>query len=302
MSILAASAVLTLLAGAPGQQPAPVPDIVVTGTREESARRYVDIMAEVNRPDEPLARFDRQVCPGVVNMETHARAVIDRIAATALLAGLTVGGPGCSPNVLVIFTADGDRAAADLRRLAPHVFDGVASTRRSGRTQLRRFLESDAPVRWWQSTTEEPAIASIELGTINRGVADGPRPAYRATGPVRTRPASLLSSASRMEIGLAIVIVDMGRIDAVDVDGIADYAALVALGQIDPEVQAEGLDTVMNLFAPAQHRVNRLSAFDRAYLRALYNSHGDAARASQQKSEIAAAMIRDGYDEAAGDQ
>ena len=269
----------------------PVPDVMVMGTRDQMVRRYVDTMADVNRPDEPLARFDRRVCPGVVNMDAHAQAIADRIGAAALTAGLTVGEPGCSPNILVIFTLDADRTAADLVREAPYAFGDVARTRRSGRTQLREFLQSDAPVRWWQATTDEPAIASIELSQITKGVPQGAIPGYRASGPLRSRPGSLLSSGSRMDINMAVVIVDMSLVEAVDVRAIGDYAAFVALGQIDPEADTEGMETILNLFNADSRRMTGMSEFDRGYLRALYRSRGDAARASQQKSEIAAEML-----------
>lgn len=295
MAVIASVAAGLALILATGQETTgastPVPDVTVTGTRDQMVRRYVDVLPEVNRPDEPLARFDRRVCPGVVNMDAHAQAIVDRMGAVALASGLTVGQPGCSPNILVIFTTDADRTAADLRREAPYAFDDVARTRRSGRTQLREFLESDAPVRWWQATTDEPAIASIELSQV--GTSPAPGAGFRPSGPVRTRGATLLSSGSRMDINMAVVIVDMSQIEAVDVNAIADYAAFVALGQIDPDADTASMDTVLNLFRPDASRITGLSEFDRGYLRALYRSRGDAARASQQKSEIAAEMLRE---------
>ena len=277
------------------QQSAAVPDVMVTGTRDQAVRRYVDAMPEVNRRDEPLARFDRRVCPGVVNMEAHAQAIVDRIAAAALASGLSVGAPGCSPNILVAFTTDGDRLAADFRRGAPHIFDGEAETRRSGRTELREFLESDAPVRWWHATASEPANAMVDLSQVlsTRGMTMPGVSRYRASGPARSGAATLLSSASRMDINVAVVIVDLSRTDTVDVNAIGDYAAFVALGQVDPSAETAGLDTILNLFEPDTRRMTGMSAFDRSYLRALYRSRGDAARASQQKSAIAAEMLRE---------
>lgn len=298
MVIASMIAGLGLLA-AVGQDPTgpstPVPDVVVTGTQQEMIRRYVDVLPDVNRRDEALARFDRQVCPGVVNMDAHAQRIVDRIAATAVATGLTVGAPGCSPNILVIFTTDGDRTAAELRRGAAVIFDEVARSRRSGRSQLNAFLESDAPVRWWQSTADEPSMAGIDLALITQNLErenPGPRPTYRSGGSSRTRPGSYMSSATQMDITMAVVIVDLSRTETVSLDAVADYAAFVALGQIDPEAETAGMDTVLNLFDPSAGRVAGMSEFDRAYLRALYAARGDAARASQQKSEIAAHMLQ----------
>lgn len=288
------------LSAASGQEPvspsSPVPDVLVTGTQDEMVRRYVDTLPDVNRPDEPLARFDRRVCPGVVNLEAHAQAIVDRIAASATASGLTVGAPGCSPNILVVFTNDADRMAAELRRAAPVVFDDMARARRSGRRQLEAFLESDAPVRWWQSTADEPAIRGIDLSLISSSwerPGDDPRPTYAGAGSSRSRTGSYMSSATRMDISMAVVIIDMDQIGAVNLNAIADYAAFVALGQIDPEADTSNMDTILNLFRPDAGRINGMSQFDSAYLRALYRARGDVARASQQKSEIAAEMVRD---------
>lgn len=289
---LLAIGLLVSLAQEPSGPATSVPDVLVTTTREQRVREYVDVLPEVNRPDEPLARFDRHVCPGVINMDAHARAIVDRIAATATAAGLSVGAPGCSPNIVVIFTLDPDTMAADLSRKLPYVFEQVASSRRSGRTQLREFVTSDAPVRWWHSTYAEVANVGTDLGLITENdPAVGSM--YRGSGAARSRPGSLLSSASRMDINVALVIVDMTRIEAVELNAISDYAAFVALAQIDPSADLSGADTILNLFEPGAGRISGLSQFDRTYLRALYRSRGDAARASQQKSEIAAEMVRD---------
>lgn len=289
------SLISTAIAQDPPGPTASVPDIVAIGTRDQIVRRYVDALPEVNRPNEPLARFDRWICPGVLNLEAHAQAVADRIGQVAVRAGLGVGEPGCSPNVLVVFTLDADGVAADIRDARPQMFDGVAATRRSGRTQLREFLESDAPVRWWHSTSDEPATAAVEISQMlsTRGMKVPGVSQFRISGPARSGAATLLSSASRMDITMALVIVDMNRIDTVDLNAIADYAAFVALGQIDPSADVSGADTIMNLFEPGQSAIRGLSAIDQSYLRALYRVRGNAARASQQKSEIAADMLHD---------
>lgn len=279
------------------ETPQVLPDIVVTEARAERVRRYVDALPEVNRSNEPLARFDRWICPGVVNMsDAHSQVIADRVSSAALAAGLRVGEPGCSPNVLVIFTADADRTVSELREAAPHVFDGIARTRRSGRTQLREFLQSDAPVRWWHSTEDVAANGGGDFGMLNlrepSALGEASAPKSMITGSVRSTTATRLSSASRMDITLALVIVDMSRIDVVDLNALGDYAAVVALGQIDPSADTSNSDTILNLFEPGSP-IRAMSDLDSAYLRALYSARGDAARASQQKSEIVSNMLRE---------
>lgn len=293
-------AALSLAAAAP-QEPAPqdppvsVPDVTVNETRYQTVRNYVQAIPVVNRPDEQLARFDRWVCPAVANLAPEvAQAILDRITRTAVDVGLRAGEPGCSPNVVVVFSLDADQMAADLREERPNVFDDIARTRRSGRTQLREFLESDAPVRWWHSTEDVAAGGSVDLGVLNGRSRGGSRtPKSMITGTARARPGSLLISANRMNINMALVIVDMNQIEAADLNALADYAAFVALGQIDPHAEVTGSDTILNLFGPEGRNIREMSAMDRAYLRALYSVRVDATRASQQQSDMVAMILRD---------
>ncbi len=289
---------LALLGTGPGQEqgpsPAPhaLPDVTTTVTREEAVLRYVDALPEVNRATEPLARFDRQVCPRVVNLaEAPAQVVTERIRRAALDAGLSIDGPDCSPNLVVVFTLDGDASAAEHRRTAPQVFDGVARTRRAGRTQLREFMESDEPVRWWHATEDVPAHGWLNLSSFQSVVEPGTE---LPTGEVRSRSASRLSGASsKMEINFALVIVDMNHIDAVDLNALGDYAAFVALAQIDPEAEVSGSDTILTLFEPGAGPMTAMSEMDRSYLRALYRLTDESDRAAIQQGELASRILRD---------
>jgi len=285
-SIAALASVLAILGSDVKQDPQAssatptLPDVLVTTTREEAVLRYVDALPDVSRATEPLARFDRQVCVQVVNLtEGPAQAVKDRIDRTALDAGLSIGGPGCTPSIVVVFSLDGDASAAEHRRTAPWMFDRIAQTRRAGRTQLREFLRSDQPVRWWHATQDVPAGGEIILPGI---------------GDARSRMASLLSGgSSKMEIHLALVIVDMNRIEAVDLNALADYAAFVALAQIDPSAEVAASDTILNLFDSGSAQTSGLSDMDRSYLRGLYRLTDETKRAAIQQGELAYRILRD---------
>ena len=99
------------------QEPTPdvVADVVVQG---QSLRRAVDdFVDEVVAPLDGRgpARWNRSVCVGVVNFRREAaQALADQVSSVALQAGLDIGEPGCSPNVLIIATDDGPGLARGL--------------------------------------------------------------------------------------------------------------------------------------------------------------------------------------------
>jgi hypothetical protein len=64
-----------------------------------------------------------------------------------------------------------------------------------------------------------------------------------------------------------------------------DYVALVSLAQIDPTAGADGYDTILNVFDTPQSTQTGLTAWDDAFLRALYRARD--ATASRQTSDIA---------------
>ncbi|WP_296816494.1 hypothetical protein [Brevundimonas sp.] len=229
-----------------------------------------DFVEEVGvaQRDQNLARWDRRVCIGVVNMAPRfAQALVDQVSAVAMAVGLNPGDPGCRPNVLILADSNGDALAQALVDQDPQVFRPDIGNTNLGQAALERFRTSGAPVRWWQVTYTR---------TSQFGVT-----------------ASRIRDSHEEAMGHVIIILDTSRIGSVSFASLADYVSMIALAQVDAQIDARAYDSVFNLFAENGSRTQRMTDWDLAYLRALYAMRGDAASPDRQQREIAFALRRE---------
>ena len=258
-------------AGAPERGPQDVPtvtldEVVVTGNRlEEIARQYVESLAAPARR-RGLARWEGEVCIGTVNFRPAvAHFIIDRVSDVARELDVDLGEPGCKPNLFIIGATDGPQLAKDLvRRHRRNFFRlGFTSSNR-GTGSLERFQTTEAPVRWWHVSL--PIVADTGQAAI-RLPGEGPAP-----GVCRSRFGSWAANCDDVYdrlVGL-ITIIDVDGLGDVSLAQLADYLALVALAQVEPDADHTAVDTVLNLFEP-DAAVEGLTAWDMTYLRALYS-------------------------------
>lgn len=257
-------------------------DIVVEGERNaDRARAFVDEVI-APPPRRGPARWDRRVCVGAANLQSPiARYLIDRISSVAIEVGLRPGEPGCRAQVLVIGASDGAEMARAVVAARPSAFRPGGNGMDRGRGALEAFQAGDAPVRWWH----------VSLPVTETG---DPAVVLPGSGPTTTRgEASRIRTLIRNDLLAAILIVDVERADSASLEQLADYLAMVALAQIDPEADTERYDTVLNLFLdPAG--TGGLTDWDRRYLRALYAADLGLANPNAQVREVAAELAEGG--------
>ncbi|VVT10173.1 hypothetical protein [Erythrobacter sp. EC-HK427] len=228
----------------------------------------------------PLARFQRPVCPGVWGMtEENAQAVLDRIVFNALEADIPVSDePDCGANVWVIVVEDANATFEQLLE------EDSFLTRHLTRFQLRQVRGEEGAARGWNLiSTRNPATGvtlpdgfymasefqeALTRGPITRGSAINP--------PVNEREsASRLELAIRTDIELSVVLVERAALAEIDSHALADYATMRLLAHTQPPEGEGSVATVLRLFAPGAEggsAQQRMTEFDRAYLRALYRS------------------------------
>lgn len=286
MSILSLAAALILFqepqqtapaAPPSGQEPAvALEDVVIEARRlEELTREFVD---EVSAPanNRGLARWWGSVCVGVANIRADvAQPLVDRISEVAMEYGLRPGDPGCRPNILVTFADDGQAMGDAMVERRRQVFRvGVGGLDR-GNVALRDFRASDRPVRWWHvsiptnANTGEPGIR----------LPGEEAPYVMGSGLVNE------GRWIRDDLNKVIIVVDINRLDGVMLPQLADYLALVALTQVDPDGDTSRYSTILNLFDDPEGSPG-LTGWDRAYLEALYNGPSERIRNSDQTREL----------------
>lgn len=234
-------------------------EIVVTGVPlGELARAYARAVALTER----FPRWNFAICPGVAGLAEHsAQALIDHIALRAHELGVRTQRSGCRPNILIVFASDGEqvaRAVVDSRRDLLGARDTPVSA------ALERFVAAPRPVRWWHVSNAAPA---------------------RTTG---TR----LGRSARDELSFALMVVDARRVGDAPSQALADYIAMAALAELDPDADMSPFATILNLFAASagQPTPSTMSVWDHAYLHGLYEGRAEARDSDQQLADIARRM------------
>lgn len=287
MSLVAVLAVLAL-SGAPQQtgsatgQEDRVDDIEVIGGRalRDAVEVFADTVVAPPRGRNP-ARWSRRVCVGAANLQREtAQALIDRVSQVATDVGLRAGDPGCKADILIVGTDDGPAMAAALVEHRPFAFrPGYSGASRSA-FQLARFQQSDAAVRWWHVAL--PVVA--ETGQVAVST--------RGNGPPIIPGGSRLRTEVRNNLSRAIIIVDFGRASHVSFEQLADFVAMAALAQIDPDADMSSFPSVLNVFDDPS-AASGLTDWDRAYLTGLYGVEMNRRAPNHTASGIGVIMARD---------
>ena len=280
---LAALAVLGTAVPARAQSGADTGDEVVVYGKplEDIVREFVGELSGAPDADTQLARWDRSVCPGIYGLKDRqtAERLIDRMAVRAFELELNVGAPGCSPDIVIIFSDNVPVLTAGLRgRLERVLNEKNVST--FGRRELSAFVNSAAPVRWWTFASTKTRLG-LDIGP-DLGVYD--------LSPSRVRP------LTRQDMSKTLIVVDANLTRNLRVGSLGDYLAMVSLAQIDPEAQTAGYSTILNLFSGT---ATEMTAWDMSYLEGLYGATRAARSIRQQEAEIRRTIMKEDNEKAA---
>ena len=279
-------------APAVGQEPVQLEDVVVSGRSLDSLiRDFVGEVAEPNR-NRGLARWHDRICVGVANLDGEvAQYLSDRISTVALDMGLSAGAPGCTPNILVIATADAGDLARKLTEERRRAFRMGGAGMDRGGSALRDFVETDRPVRWWQMSIPVDSETG-DIAVRIPGQCSG-----ACTGAADMAPQIAVNAASRLTTQIvdnltrAIVIIDVDQVSGVSALQLADYVAMVSLAQIDPDADTSSYASILNVFEAPQAS-DSLTDWDLAYLDGLYAAERNHVGERAGRSEIVDSIRR----------
>jgi hypothetical protein len=279
-----------ILAAAPVQ----ANDIVVTGkakTPEEERKEIREYIRNtgIAKGETPAARWTIPVCPKVYGVpEAIADRVTAQVRAVAIAANIKTAKADCEPNIAITFVDNGAAFANTMRKKSHRHFSDV---------DLREkdvLFESDAPIRWWYATTQGAAdgTPSQSGGTIAAGVTGGEGGQSVLAGVVGSTSGfsikdSLISTGTARSIVTATVVIDVNKATGTSLNAVADYAAFVALAEIDPPKEAPP-QSVLGLFAGAS---DGMTQRDRNFLTALYKIPLDR-QAYQQRGNLTGKLLK----------
>jgi hypothetical protein len=206
--------------------------------------------------EEPLARFEEPVCPGIIGLQVEAaEQMVGRIRENAEAFDLDLADPeSCDPNIVIAFLADGQ---AYLRRLAddrPHLFQDLTTAER------RELLDEAGPVRAWINT-QVRTRDGMQVGRRDDLVSPPSTGMWSAHSRIY-RPV-------RRDIDSVMVLFDRDAISGLSLAQLADYATMRSFARTYPE-EADGGASILSLFDERDTAPTGLTALDEAFLTRLY--------------------------------
>jgi hypothetical protein len=214
-----------------------------------------------------VARWRAPLCFSVEGLPQNESAfVAQRLAQIASAAGARVQSEGCgkgSYNFHVLFTLNADRDAKDWYTHHRNLFEENARAP----AQIDNFVNPSPPaaVRVWHNATlfgtdGEPFVH------VSQGDPVEPLPVLEYTG-------SRLTSPGLLGLNYAVVIVDGTKTNGAGLSPLTDYIAMAGLAELDLGADLGNDPTILRLFsAPADARPAGLTAWDQAFLSALYRT------------------------------
>jgi hypothetical protein len=308
-------ALLVAGAGSAAAQSLPTERVTVTGAREAAIEKFIRSRAAVTRMTGKVARWKVPVCPVVYGIPPAYGGFITKRVRDV---GLSVGAPvnanaECSGNIQIVFTTR-PQALLDNIRLKYRYYLGYHDNTRQAdaMTRLKR------PVHAFYTTTttdlrgnrqidsSKTTGITIDLPGLPNPTQGGQASALPQGGQMVTLN---LPGASAMSVsgtrflgdGLSselqhiVMVVDTGKVMALEMGALADNIAMLALSQPSDFDACQELPSITNLMiAPAcgaAVTTAALSGHDSAYLRGLYKSQIDGA-GRVQKAQIVYQMKR----------
>jgi hypothetical protein len=274
------------------QEPVDLDDVDVVGRPLDSMiRSFVNEVAAPNRR-RGIARWDDEICIGVANLRNEpAQYLVDRVSTVAEDVGLTPGGPGCEPNVIIIASAEPDVLAQTLvdERYRALRMGGTGMDR--GGAALRRFAVSDKAVRWWQVSMPVDSETGMRAIRMPGECANDCLDVTDYAPAIDVFAASRLSTQIVDNLFRTVVILDVDQVSQVSGQQLADYVAMVTLAQINPEADTSGYASILNVFEDPES-AGGLTNWDKAYLQGLYDAERTRKELRAGRTEIANAIHR----------
>lgn len=243
-------------------------DIVVTAKGQPLdpaivTRQARDVTRETDLRHEPLARFDGYACPGVIGLTTeYAEILVGRIRMVAEDLHIPLAPNGdCHPNIFVSFTEDGRADMAAIQKNT-HLLSDVLTVR-----ERQELLDEPGPVR---------VLSVVETRMQNGSVV--PRRRNLTDIPTGTMEGgqSLISTATERHITQAVVLFDRAHAAGKTLHQLADYAVMRVFARTRDARGTDAPVSILSLFDENGTPPDGMTAFDRAYLAALYEGSSHA--------------------------
>ncbi len=234
-------------------------EIVVVGSAIGSEAEAGALSRKISvMTDGQLARFRGSVCISVLGLpDSYAAAVMLDLSKDARFIGLHLEGKGCKPNLTAMFVKDG---AGTVKALP-----AVSSAARD------RELAHGGPSYAFDSTETTSRDGDI-LARASQPIGSG---SDRDMQFLQVRNVSIIKRSTRQNVNGLLLVIERSAIVGKTLRQVSSYITMRGLGRASDRQVAAGDATILALLkSPAEKTPSSLTAFDEAYLKALYRDDG----------------------------
>lgn len=265
-------------------------DIIVTGQRlpgdVQSAAHAMVTAITATTVSGQIARWTDPVCIRISGVTDDTAARVRTImTAVAQDAGIAFATGDCDTNIMVTFTADADALAAVIAERQPRMLRTMPVAERA------ELLGGQRVLRWWYRTSVTSSRGS-RPGSVSAALMNSGDYRVDSDAPTTNEYVStMIRRPTNASIDGASIIVDMRHAQGMGLSGLAHYIAMVAFAQPRMTDDFAGIPSILaSARLPAAERpALELTAWDRAFLSALYAVPADRS-ASAQRSLVAQSM------------
>ena len=298
-TILLAAPALAFSLVASAQEPPSVSEgigvesVIVTAPKDRPEKQLDDFIIAHATPSpylRKIARWKTGICPATVGMSDKLNLyVTQRIVRVAMLVGAPLDShESCRPNILVVATSQPQEMLDLVRTKRPALLGFHYKSRAKDIAAMTRAVQA-----WYSTATEDfngfvqPDGGGYNLNTQDALAAQGLTPVH--VSGMRT------GDGLKSQFTTAIIMVDDAKIAGQAIGPLADYIAMLALGQGQYYDVCQPVPTITNLLAPGcadNRKPAALTDIDVTYLRGLYKMTSGGSYGGERAS-IAYAMKKD---------
>ncbi len=260
-----------------------LPEMTVRAQREAMERRvWAFVTSGIRKPFEAsLSRWNNPICPLVVGLrQEEDKFVRVRLSEIAVAAGAHLAPQPCQANFVVIVADEPEAVLRAWYKRDYHLFGEATENR------INEWLKTPRRVRVWYNV-ESGSASGLSYAMAPPGTFSTP-PGMSIPFDNFAEDSHLVYNAVR-DFSSVIVAIDSGRTKETNLNGLADYAAMVGLAEIQPDADFGEVPTILRLFSASEGaKLTSLSDWDTALLEALYKT-GQENR--YQRSEIIQSIV-----------
>jgi len=240
-------------------------EVTVETTRrgiEKKADDFIELF--VLKTDASIARWREPVCPLVAGLlKEQAEYVLARLSKNWKDSGVPLGAETCEVNAFIIFTADPELFLTKWQHKSGRLY-GEAYPQ-----MIKRFKSDVHAIKVWANKGHHQGGGSDSSGDdSNTGLGQ----TFAGARETRTYSATRLEYAELTDLDSTIAIIDPKKLIGTPLSAVADYLSIAMAVEVRNDREFAKTGSILNLMGPEEGRLAEWTAWDKAFLKAVYQA------------------------------